>query len=533
MPETDDYRLHARVDAPSSNADSYWVRLNGGDWIRWWQGLGTTGGFAWREISGSPFSLPAGSVTIDFAYREDGTLLDKLFLTNTSTQPGGLGGQSLNCDSAPPVDPPTTTAIRINAGGPALTHEGNDFVADASFSGGKVYTNSKATVPSLYQSERSSEAPYQYSYSVAVPNGTYRVRLHFAEIYFGATGGGTGGVGKRIFDVTLEDDLVLDNFDINAEVGPQMVTIEEFDVTVTDGTVDLFLDASPGVGGVNQPKLSALEIIGDEATTTTPAITDFWLEAECSQTGSDWTISGDTKIANSAYLAFPGKGNLPVPTANDKARQLTYSVELTASGSYALFFRMNTPSAGENSFWVSVDGGKWIKFWREVTGDQLLTQGFEWREVNDDAQPLNLQLAAGQHTIRIAPREVGTQLDRIYLGKSGSAPNGLGNKVADCTFSKRFKQPISTIESPTLLVYPNPVRDRLQFTLSGLANGRVEAQLFDLNGRLLQRSVYEVRTGQTLSEAMDVTNLPPGSYVLKMVGASVPTSLNRGVIKVH
>ncbi|PZX55861.1 PKD domain-containing protein, partial [Algoriphagus chordae] len=153
-------------------------------------------------------------------------------------------------------------ALRINAGGPELTHEGNVFAADQYFSAtSKSYTNNSATVPDLYKTERSS-AQQGYNYSIPVVNGTYTVNLHFAEIYFGATGGGAAGTGSRIFDVTLNNDLVLDNFDLNAEVGPQTTVIKTYEVLVTDGFVTIDLSSLAAVGGVNEPKLSAIEITG-------------------------------------------------------------------------------------------------------------------------------------------------------------------------------------------------------------------------------------------------------------------------------
>ncbi|WBL41251.1 PKD domain-containing protein [Algoriphagus halophytocola] len=160
------------------------------------------------------------------------------------------------------VNPQPSFELRLNAGGPQVTHEGNVFAADQYFSStSKSYENTSATVPTLYQTERSS-SQRAYNYAIPVPNGTYTVNLHFAEIYFGANGGGPAGTGNRVFDVTLEGNLVLDNFDINAEVGPQTVLIKEYEITVTDGMVNIALSALDAVGGNDQPKLSALEIIG-------------------------------------------------------------------------------------------------------------------------------------------------------------------------------------------------------------------------------------------------------------------------------
>ncbi|MBB4078009.1 PKD repeat protein [Lewinella aquimaris] len=96
------YHLFARIEAPSANNDSYWVRINGGDWYRWWSGITINAGFQWNKYSGGLLALSAGTNTIDFAYREVGTKLDKLHLNLTGVQPTGLGQQATNCGPTSP-----------------------------------------------------------------------------------------------------------------------------------------------------------------------------------------------------------------------------------------------------------------------------------------------------------------------------------------------------------------------------------------------------------------------------------------------
>ncbi len=534
VPVADSYRLYARVAAPSGSDDSFWVRVNGGSWIKWWQGLGTAGGFAWREVAQSPFTLPTGSVQLDIAYREDGTLLDKLFLTNSEQGPTALGGTASNCSTnpepepepGPEPEPSPTTAVRINAGGATTTYQGETFSADATFNGGKTYTNSSATVPTLYQTERSSDAPFQFSYRIPVADGEYTVRLHFAEIYFGAQGGGPGGVGKRIFDVTLENQLVLDDYDINAEVGAQTVVVKEYSVTVTDGAVDVLFDASSGVGGTNQPKLSALEVIGKQGTPpATPQIAALWAEAECSSTGGQWQRLTAGEASAGGYVAFSGNANLPKPTQANDAQQLSYTVDLTETGNYSLFFRMNTPDGSKNSFWVSIDGGSWIKFWREADGSQLLTSGFQWREVNDDTKTLALSLAKGRHTIRVAPRETGTQLDKVFLGRTTQAPSGSGELASNCSGPAALPASASLREfppaaPPSLAVYPNPVGQRLQLSVTGELSETLQLRVVDTHGRIVLQGSYPTMSGtQEWRGDLDVHALPAGLYHLQLTGA--------------
>jgi len=89
------------------------------------------------------------------------------------------------------------------------------------------------------------------TYSFTVPNGQYQLRLHFAEIFTGAY-----AVGRRVFDVLVENTLVLDNLDIFARAGANTPLIESIPVTIANGQLNLqFLHV------VENPKISAIELI--------------------------------------------------------------------------------------------------------------------------------------------------------------------------------------------------------------------------------------------------------------------------------
>ena len=111
----------------------------------------------------------------------------------------------------------------------------------------------------LYRTERSTPS---FRYSIPVANGTYDVRLHLAEIYWGATGGGAGGTGKRLFSANIEGGAVeLANFDMNAVAAPLTAITRSYRTTITDGKVDIAFTAT-----VNEAKISAIEIIPVDTT---------------------------------------------------------------------------------------------------------------------------------------------------------------------------------------------------------------------------------------------------------------------------
>jgi hypothetical protein len=182
-------------------------------------------------------------------------------VSNRST-PSELASVSTSDDPDGP-EPGYGEIIRFNAGGPAVTTSGIDWAEDQFFVGGKSYTNPNVTSIAgtdddvLYLTERSATANLEpFDYEIPVANGTYEVRLHLAEIWFGAPNSGPAGAGNRVFSVTAEGEPFLTDYDIFAEVGTTTAVIETATVEVTDGVLDLAFTAT-----VNQPKVSAIEVL--------------------------------------------------------------------------------------------------------------------------------------------------------------------------------------------------------------------------------------------------------------------------------
>ena len=98
VPTATPYELFARIDAPTNRDDSYYVRLNDGPWFKWNSGIEQGDGFRWNRLP-QALDFRAGDNAIDIAYREDGTRLDKLFLSPVANYnvPHGMGESASNC----------------------------------------------------------------------------------------------------------------------------------------------------------------------------------------------------------------------------------------------------------------------------------------------------------------------------------------------------------------------------------------------------------------------------------------------------
>jgi len=152
----------------------------------------------------------------------------------------------------------------VNCGGPVYTDTaGNIWSADKYFNGGTKYSYGTKAVagtndPTLYQTERYAKNLY---YNIPVTNGTYTVTLYFAELYF-------TGPGQRVFNVSLQGQTVLQNFDIYATAGGQGAIQQSFVVTVNSGVLNIV-----GAASVNYAKFSAISVLPGGSPTPTPSPT--------------------------------------------------------------------------------------------------------------------------------------------------------------------------------------------------------------------------------------------------------------------
>ena len=205
--------------------------------------------------------------------------------------------------------------VRVNAGGGSFTDSaGNAWSADTGFNTGNANTVStpinNTVDDALYQTERwdASTSP-ELAYSFNLPNGNYLVNLHFAEIY-----SGTFGVGKRVFDVLIEGRLRIDNLDIYSQAGANTALIISLPVTISDGQLNLAF-----VHGVENPKLSAIEVFATSAASATPTISDIANQSTTVNTPTaaiPFTI-GDTDTAVASLTLGNGSSNPTlVPTNN-------------------------------------------------------------------------------------------------------------------------------------------------------------------------------------------------------------------------
>jgi CubicO group peptidase (beta-lactamase class C family) len=182
-----------------------------------------------------------------------------------------------------PTNAPQST--QIHAGGLAT----GAFADDVGFSGGSTRTRTNtittsgvvhAAPASLYQSQRFGN--FSYTVPGFTPNSTNTVRLHFAETHWTAA-------GLRKFNVKINGQQVLTNFDIFAAAGANKAVVREFRAPA-DANGKYTIEFSTVIDAAT---VSGIEVL--------PSVPWFMRQA---MTSSQYQQEFDARIANGYRLTY-------------------------------------------------------------------------------------------------------------------------------------------------------------------------------------------------------------------------------------
>ncbi|GGZ70295.1 malectin domain-containing carbohydrate-binding protein [Algibacter mikhailovii] len=420
-----------------------------------------------------------------------------------------------------PETPSTSLPLRINSGGPTIEVQGDTFIADEYFVGGQSYENVQAKVSNLYKTERSSDEAI-FNYNIPLANGTYELKLHFAEIYWGATGGGSGGVSDRIFDVNIEGVTELNNYDIIKEVGTETVIIKTFNIIVSDGELNMTFE-SQGSDGTDQPKLSAIEILEKSE------IQDFDLRINAG--GPTVDFKGETFIADQYFSGGQTYENTNATVASlyqterssDEAffsydiplENGTYDVTLHLAEIYWGANGGGTGATGVRIFDADIEGVTVLNdydIYKDVGSQTEVTKTFT---VNVTDEVLNLTFDALESDHGDQPKVSAIEITgKVSNGITGIAAAGgssnikISNETRPSNLEKNNN--IKTInEVQEIVVFPNPTSDRL--TIKGIDNLKT-ITVFSYSGQVLQS--LQVSNYET---TLDLSGYPSGIYLVQVL----------------
>ena len=182
------------------------------------------------------------------------------------------------------------------------------------------------------------------------------------------------------------------------------------------------------ISGKNYLSLGEVEIMGmDEGAKED----NIWIEAECGVIGRSWVSVQNKGASNKEYIYLPNKG-LNYRTPPTEAKFIAnYDFYIKNSGSHSVYFRYQSSTAEDDSFWVRIDNGNWIQF-----NNLKKKSNFLWEELHDSQNSdriVKLELEKGKHTIEVGIREDGTKLDKIFITSTNTVPSGFGDNAGNCS----------------------------------------------------------------------------------------------------
>ena len=232
--------------------------------------------------------------------------------------------------------PGNNLIVAINCGGPAYTaKDGTLFTADQYNVSGGTWTqgNTDDIVgtedDALYKTERNGS----FGYAIPVPAaGAYKVTLMFAEVYH-------SDAGKRVFNVSIEGQELLSNFDCVVAAGKNIAIKKEFELEITDGVINI-----AGTTVKDGGKISAIMVEKATVVDNAPPVTliDSWTA------GTTKAKAAGTKRL--LVVMVPGETN---PIGNITDLGITYGGQVmnkivfesvgtsTAFGNFASFYTLN------------------------------------------------------------------------------------------------------------------------------------------------------------------------------------------------
>ena len=294
--------------------------------------------------------------------------------------------------------------IRLNSGGPQINFNQEVWQVDQYATGGTTFTSNLPIEgtdnDAIYQSERYGI----YNYEIPVSTGTYDVRLHFAEIFYGVS---SGGAGSRVFNVNVENGQAqLLNYDIFKKAGGAGKPIVEYmnAIYVNDGFLTIALTKI-----ANNPKLSAIEIFSTAIQENLPPVVIDPGDQSYNE-GSSVTLQIQGSDPNPSDVVTFSATGLPASLVIDSNTGLiTGSIEADA-GQYPVTVKVMDQQGlfDEETFLITITeaaGATQLLLAMNTGGPSLIFDGIAWQAD---------QYASGGSTYSKVLAIAGTENDKIY-----------------------------------------------------------------------------------------------------------------------
>ncbi len=323
------------------------------------------------------------------------------------------------------------------------------YSADTDFSGGSTYSSSASVDLSgvanpapmaVYQTERWTGTSFSYTVPGLVPGSTYTVRLQFAEMYYQSA-------GQRLFDVSINNQTALTNFDIVAAAGGANKAVSESFNATADANGKVVIVFTNVIGGA---KVNAISVT--PGATSTPHGQGISIAAGSPSSQGSYSSDADFIGGNTYYAPVPinttGVANAAPQAVYQYQRwsgtNFTYNVPgLTPGATYTVrlhFAEVYFQSAGQRQFNVAINGQTVLKNFDIAASaggvDKAVVESFTatadssgnisilFTNVNGGAEVSGVQIVSGSGGSQAAPVDI-----------AAGASAGAGPFLADTDFS--------------------------------------------------------------------------------------------------
>ena len=290
-----------------------------------------------------PTSAATSQITVR-ATDNKGLFTEQTFTITVANEPTPILRIRTNGTTITATDAPNPNWVGITAtGAQSGTFNGIAYGVNLGNHSTHNITGRDASVPAyapqaLFANERWDPvtAP-EMQWTFDVPDGNYFVRLYMGNGY-----AGTGTEGQRVFDISMEGQLVQNNLDLVAAFGNATGGMFEYPVTVNDGVLNIEFGHV-----VENPLINAIEILSINGAFVTP-ITVNPIANQSSVEGDliNLTVqaSGGNSSENFAYSAT----NLPTGIQIEPTTGLIFgsiSSGAAANSPYAVTVTVDKPSS--------------------------------------------------------------------------------------------------------------------------------------------------------------------------------------------
>ncbi len=484
------------------------------------------------SISGSSLTLtfPSVDAISDITIRatdQTGLFIEQTFKVTVTDQPVVIFRVNAGDVTVAALDAP-------NPDWAANTGTGAQSGAGFSVNTGNIGTHNNTTMHSsvpayapaaaLFAKERwdPGSAP-EMMWTFNTGNGTFLVNLFMAN---GA--GGTQLPGKRLFNVLMEGNQVITNKDLSAEYGHKVGAMETYQVTVTDGVLNIEF-----IHVLDNPMIYAIEILGAGApspVTIAPIAPQTFAEGDVV---SEPVIASGGNGSGYAYAAT----NLPNGLQIEPTTGLifgTITAGASASSPFASIITVSQAGSADATYnltWTVTGPNAFPVVWLGL--DAWLANGVvevNWStasEINSDYYQVERSVESGRFeaigTVQAAGNTAQPTdysfFDNSYFGQDLRYRIRQVDQNGEFEYSNVIELSITDFET---VVYPNPFEDKITVAFSKKAQA-VRLQIFDLTGRMwYQEMISDTVSGE---KQLSLESLATGVYVLMVTfddGESVP-----------